>query len=55
MVQGRKITNYDPYQILDLNTYFKKYLFKLSENSKISEIGSTIPKLWLLKDTYIYA
>ena len=42
MVQGRKMTNYDPNQILDLNTSFESYLFKLSENQKIVEIGSII-------------
>ncbi len=50
MVQGRKMTNYGPNQILDLNTSFERSLSKLSENHKIFEIGSSELKLWLLKD-----
>ncbi len=40
MVQGRKMRNYGRNKILDLNTSFKRYLYKLSENHKIIEIGS---------------
>ena len=49
MVQGRKMTNYGPSEILDLNTSFERYLSKLSENQKIFDIRSTVLKLWLLK------
>ncbi len=52
MVQGRKMTNYDRYQILDLNISFERSLSKLSENSKIVVIGSMILKLWLLMFSY---
>ncbi len=46
MVQGGKMTNYGPNEILD---YLKsKSLSKLSENPEIVYIGSTILKLWLL-------
>ncbi len=50
MVQGQKMTNYGPNEILNLNTSFERSLSKLSENQKIVEIGSTVLKLWLLKD-----
>ena len=30
-----KMPNYDPNQILDLNTSFERFLYKLSENHKI--------------------
>ncbi len=49
MVQGRKMTNYGPDKILDLNTSFERFLSELSENHKIFVIGSTVLKLWLLK------
>ncbi len=44
------MTNYGPNQSLDPNTSFERSLPKLSENHKIIEIGSTLLKLWLLKD-----
>ena len=44
------MTNYSPEQILDLNTSFERYFSKLSENHKNFDIGSTVLKLWLLKD-----
>ncbi len=53
MVQGRKITNYGPKAILDFNTSFEMSLSKLSDNQKISDIGSTILNLWLLKDSQL--
>ncbi len=53
MVQRRKMTNYGPNQIRDFNTSFERSLSKLSENHKIVEIGSMIPKLWLLKDVQL--
>ncbi len=53
MVQGRKMTNYGPNQILDLNTSFERSLSKLSENHKIFDIGSTVLKLWQLKDVQL--
>ncbi len=43
MVQGRKIKNYGPNEILDFNTSFERSLSKLSENHNIFDIGSTIP------------
>ena len=45
--------NYDPNQILDLNTSFERFLYKLSENPKNFEIGSSKLKLWLLKDAQL--
>ena len=54
MVQGRKITNYGPNQIWDLNTPFERSLSKLSENLKKFDFGSTILKLWLLKDVQLH-
>ncbi len=39
--------------MLDLNTSFEKSLSKLSEISKNVDIGSTIEKLWLLKDVHL--
>ncbi len=42
MVQGRKITNYDPYKILDLNISFERSLSKVSENSKIVVIDTKV-------------
>ena len=53
MVQGRKMRNYGPNQILDLNTSFERYFYKLSENHKIFEIRSTVRKLWPLKDVQL--
>ncbi len=44
------MTNYGPNKMLDLNTPFKRSLSKLSENF---DIGSTILKLWLLKDVQL--
>ncbi len=44
------MTNYGPNKILDFNTSFERYFSKLSENVKIFDIGSTVLKLWLLKD-----
>ena len=44
------MVNYGPYEIFDLNTSFERSLSKLSENHKNVDIGSTILKLWLLKD-----
>ncbi len=38
-------------EILDWNTSFKRNFSKLSENPKVFDIGSTVLKLWLLKDT----
>ncbi len=43
-----------PIQILDLNTSFERSLSKLSENHKKFEIGSTVLKLWLLKDVQLH-
>ncbi len=48
------MTNYGPDEILDWNTPFERYFSKLSENSKIFDIGSTVLKLWLLKDVQLY-
>ena len=45
MVQSRKMTNYGPKQILDLNISFERSLSELSENQKIFDIGSTVLKL----------
>ncbi len=45
--------NYGPNQFFDLNTPFERSLSKLSENHKIFDIGSMIPKLWLLKDVQL--
>ncbi len=45
MVQGRKMTNYGPNEILDFNTSFERSFSKLSENQKIIDIGSTVLKL----------
>ncbi len=53
MVQGQKMTNYGSNEIFDLKTSFERYLSKLSENLKISDIGSTVLKLWLLKDVQL--
>ncbi len=47
MVQGRKMPNYGPNEILDLNTSFERSLSKLSENHNIFDIGPTEFKLWL--------
>ena len=47
------MTNYGPNQILDFNTSFERSLSKLSENNKNFEIGSTILKLWLIKDVQL--
>ncbi len=38
--------------MLDLNTSFERSLSKLSENDQIFDLGSTILKLWLLKQSY---
>ncbi len=38
-------------EILDWNTLFETNFSKLSENPQIFDIGSTVLKLWLLKDT----
>ncbi len=53
MVQGRKMTNYDPNEIFDLIISFERYFSKLSENHNIFEIGSTEFKLWLFKDVQL--
>ncbi len=50
MVQGRKMANYDPYQILDFNTSLERYLSKLSENPKIFDMGPTVLKLGQMKE-----
>ena len=42
MVQGRKMTNNGPSEILDFNTSFERCLSKLSENQKIFEFGSIV-------------
>ena len=47
------MTNYGPNQILDLNTSFERSRSKLSENHKIFDIGSTVLKLWQLKDVQL--
>ena len=47
------MTNYGSNEIFDLKTSFERYLSKLSENLKISDIGSTVLKLWLLKDVQL--
>ncbi len=39
MIQSRKMTNYSPEQILDLNTSFERSLAELSENQKKFDIG----------------
>ena len=40
--------------MLDLNTSFERSLSKLSEIFKNVDIGSTIEKLWLLKDVQLH-
>ncbi len=55
MIQGQKITNQAPDEILDLNTPFERSLSKLSENPKNVDIGSTVLKLWLLKGYDVHA
>ncbi len=45
IVQVRKMTNYSPNKMLDVNTSFERSLSKLSENRKIFNIGSTVLKL----------
>ncbi len=55
MVQGRNMTNYDPNEILDLNTSFERYFSKLPENQKINDIGPTELKLWPFKDALFNA
>ncbi len=47
------MTNYGLDKIFDLNTSFERSLSKISENQKIFDIGSTILKLWLLKDVQL--
>ncbi len=47
------MTNYGPDEIMDLNTPFERSLSKLSENHKNFDIGSTVLKLWLLKDVQL--
>ncbi len=44
------MTNYGPQKILNLNTSFERSLSEISENLKKIDIGSTVVKLWLLKD-----
>ncbi len=41
--------------MLDFNTSFKRSLSKLSENHKNVDIGSTVLKLWLLKDVQLHS
>ncbi len=53
MVQGRKMTNYGPNKMLDLNTSFERYLSKLSEYNKNVDIGSSELKLWPFKDAFL--
>ncbi len=45
MVQGRKMPNKGPDEILDFYTSFERSLYKLSENQKNFDIGSTVLKL----------
>ena len=52
MVQGRKMTNYGPDKMLDLNTSFERYLSKLSDNKNF-DIGSSELKLWPFKDVFL--
>ncbi len=47
------MTNYGPDEIMDLNTPFERSLSKLSENHKNFDTGSTVLKLWLLKDVQL--
>ncbi len=44
MVQGRKMTNYGPDEILFFNTSPERPISKLSENQKINDIGPTEQK-----------
>ena len=42
MVQGHKMTNHCPKEMLDLNTSFERSRSKLSENHENVDIGSTV-------------